>query len=249
LKQVHALIICCTIVMFAMPAFAQYSGNPRNDYGDSVIQPGKRVPIYHYNIGIYPLAAFDTAGVFGGRTGTQTLAAPLFTFEASTVTRNPRTRIDVGGWYWGKSDADLFEVHVRAVTRSGLGLQIGYLNNTKKTVLRQGFTSGLLTDANANDAFLIYEVRSPRTTALPVSRHQPWVVQFGAGLFIDYTPHLIGVPHPNQDISNATTGNYTFFVAGSIELAPRFNFQASEWIVRDRGEDLNRVAIGLGYSF
>jgi hypothetical protein len=265
LKRVHALVIYGILLMFAKPASAQFSAFVASDlYGADTTQTQKK-HLYYGSIALYPLAAFDTAGAFGNGNGTRTLAGGLYTVDLGTVLRNGllhgKVRYEIGAWYWGNSNADLYETHFRALTRSGLGFQAGYLNTTKGFIVVPGEQNKLVTDANALDFFVLYNIHNrraakaagPAVPPVPGAGRPPkyhnWNIELGVGLFVDNTPHIIGNMPSNFTRSNATTGNYTFFISGAVEVAPRVSIIASDWVIRDRAVDLNRVSVGVGWSF
>ena len=223
----------------------------------------KTDPLRYVGIGLYPLANFDTGGLFTqtGNAGTDNRFGGLISLDLGVVDQVTRTdkdtqkkygeihgRYEIGGWYWTTGNEDLYEMHLRAISEGGFGLQAGYLNSTKGFLPKPGPAS-LKTDATAYDFFVIYDLSSHHL--IPLEKRQskhyhPWNIEVGLGIYVDDATHYVNnfsVP------STRATANFTYFVQGSLLLTNRLSLSVSEWNFRDRYQDLNRVAVGLNYRF
>ncbi len=232
---------------------------------------GKNIDKYFGSVNVFP-AVFDVGGSFnGGSNGTASLFGGLLDLELGSIDRalNKKTKkielkgiYSIGGWYWGRSGNDFYEVHGRYQTPSGLGVQIGYLNTVQGFIARPSTINGksVSVDAESYDIFLLYNFSSdslhlntqkrinPQTRELEDvlrQHYHNWAIEVGGGVFFDASKHQVS----NGVFSNNTTGNYTFYVSGGYELTPRVWLQASDWVLRDRAQDLNRVSLGLAYKF
>lgn len=244
--------------------FASYSTNPLQGPPGNPTVP-KETPFnsekYYGTVGLFPVAFFDTGGIFAtGVAGTHTLGGGLISLDFGKLERGEpiknkpneresvsRARYELGGWYWGRTGSDLYEIHLRAVAKNGLGIQVGYLNTTQGFLLRPGTTASLPGKFEAQDAFLLYEIHGNRKN----SKWKNWTIQFGGGMLIDDSPHLL-LNQSNQINPAPSTNslvNLTFYVSGSISITRNIALTASDWVIRDGGQDLNRVALGVGYKF
>ena len=239
-------------------AQAQQFGVPHRPLG-SESEESEKKRFNYGSLSILPVALFDIGGQYGGgNAGTQTLLGGLidgeFGLEDVTPSSRRRGRYTIGGWYWGRSGNDLYEVHVRAQAPKGLGLQVGYLNTTQGFVARPGPAGQTrATDAQAVDLFVFYGFSSYSVAknaedrkALSKRTKGNWSVEIGAGLYIDMSLHYL---QAQQTYSSNSTANYTFYASGSIQLYRSLSLQATEWVLRDRLQELNRITVGLGYSF
>lgn len=252
-------------IVLVCPVRAQFSTPPptpqANDSGKESSKEGNKENknTYFGGIGLYPATVFDAGGRFAGNNGTTSLYGGLISLDGGVI-NGDGTRYSIGGWYWGRSGEDLYEVHARIQSRSNLGFQFGYLNTTQGFIprpQRQGAQSG---DAEAYDVFFIYSVTGKRhavpagtgTQRVPENRagstifNNNWSIEFGLGTYIDASLHYI---NNNLTPSNNATANYTFYVAGGYQFAPHWWIQGSEWLLRIRSQDLNRLALGVAFTF
>ena len=253
--RILALFSLLLLVGGADRADAQFGGTG-GEQGN--VDPKTYKQRYNVSLSIFPLAIFDVGGIFSGQLGTQSLAGGLVDVELSTRDKNGG-KYAIGSWYWGRDGSDLYEVHARLESKNGLGIQAGYLNTTQgffsrapnTTVGQGGITrnSGKQ-DAESYDVFLIYSLSSYSLARYFKSqpRHN-WRIEFGAGAYIDASR----APVLNSAINGLTTtapeANFTFYVTGSYQIGPRWWLQASNWNIRDRTQDLNRIVVGATYNF
>ncbi len=254
-----------------------------------------RYPRYLYSISA-SAGLFDVGGQYNGPAGTQSVLGGLAEFGIGMVDHKmvgipeytdatkKKIKLDasgkpvmhqvdrfgglytLGGWYWGKSGSDFWEVHGRYVSPSGLGIQIGYLNSIEGFIAKPSTVKSnqVSTDAEGYDAFVIYQFSSyslhtdrsvnaknplkPGTTEInyDYAHNHNWAIELGGGIYIDASRHETG---STGAFSNQATGNYTFFAGAAYQVAPRWWIQASDWALRIRRQDLNRLSVGISYKF
>jgi hypothetical protein len=172
-------------------------------------------------LGVYPVAVFNSAGTFGaGTSGTSTNAGGLV--SATLGFRNPRSAksTEIGGWYWTKGHGgDLYQLEARQYVAPEVALQLSRVASTS--------TSG-----QAYSAFAIYEFDSTRI--LPDAPHA-FGFQVAPGIF-------------NDTSGGKNSYSFTAFVQGSYQFSKTMSLNASQWFVRDRGNDLTRFALGVGLA-
>ena len=141
----------------------------------------------------------------------------------------PHTRaaLEVGGWYWNSGSADLYQAQGRVFFTPQLGAQLAYIASTR--------TPG----DNSYSGFLVYDLSSRQYSRKARPR---WALEFGLGLFRDTSKD-------QSTGTNSDTTDFSLYVSGSLEIAPRISLNASQWYLRDRNADLNRFALGIGFSF
>ena len=170
------------------------------------------------SIALYPLASFQAS-------------APSSLHDTGALIAAEKTfgQFGVGGWYWfnyarGSQSQDFYELHgdynLGKQFGNHLGIQAGVLSSPSHV------------EGESFDVFVTGQISSAQ---LNQKTRYPWAIQVGAGPFIDATF--------NQSSTNATA-----FVAGSLEMAKHLTLQASYWYVRDQSLNVNRLAIGVGYS-
>ena len=202
------------------PARAQFAGFTGNARYEATASQ-KAVP--YGSLSLYPVAIFAT----GGRI-TDTVAGAVsdsgLLVAGDVGVKLPRTRsaLEIGGWYWNKGSSDLYQIQGRAFLTPQIGLQLSYIGSTNK-----------LASGHTYSGFVVYDLTSQQFARRARPR---WSVEFGLGLLRDVSA--------GQD-----TSDFSFFVSGSVEIAPRISINASQWYLRDRSADLNRFALGLGFSF
>lgn len=232
------------------PIYTLDFGNPTVLNGDATMTGARRK--VGLALGVFPIVSFLRSGFFpeANNSGTNNISGRLVALDASfalaTGTKGSGPALDVGGWYfvegggfstkkddqYGRIErADLYEVHGRIFNslRREVGLQGGVIGSTNRAAR----------DARQYTLFAVSEYSSAR---LRRRNRTPWAVQGGIGTFID----------PNYDSSageKRTTYGPTFFVSGSVGLSKRFSLTVSEWYVRNRRQDINRVGAGIGYNF
>lgn len=221
------------------PIYAQDFGNPATPVDDGVTLQS-RTRAVRGAIAYLPATSFLQSGALTslGSGGTRTINGGLF---AADVTFAPGTKspiFDLGAWYFqeggnpfrrSSTRSNLYEFHARIFApRREIGLQAGILKSNQA-----GFRD--------DEQYTVFAVTEYGSYKLRRRARPSWGFQFGAGLFID----------PNFDPAvgrKRTTVNGTFFLSASIGLGGRFSALLSQWYVRNRTEDTNRLAFGFGYS-
>jgi hypothetical protein len=231
------------------PIYTLDFGNPVILTGDGTTRTAGRRRV-GLALGIFPVVTFFRSGFFpeNNTSGTNNVTGRLVALDATFVTGNDGRgpAVDVGGWYFveggglrGKNDdplgrpvrSDAYEVHGRVFNsaRREIGIQAGVLGSTNRANQ----------DLYQYTFFAVSEYSSQR---LRRRMKNPWAVQGGLGIFLD----------PNYDPSAGEARNTvgpTFFVSGSLSVSERVNLTISEWYVRNRRQDINRIGFGVGYSF
>lgn len=196
------------------------------------------------SLGVFPLVTFLRSGVLAGTgtSGTGEINGSLYAADLALFFSQKAPTLDLGGWYFVKyghelrrtdsSDGkqDLWEAHARlfASPRRDIGFQVAALSSTAKVSPGKQYT--------------LYFVSEYASSRLRKRSKTPWALQGGIGTFINplYDPDF-GRKH--------TTYGFSFFLSGSVSVGKRFNITLSEWYIRDRSADVNRLAFGLGYNF
>lgn len=244
------------------PAMAQFSmGHPNS-------RTYRKAGDYYYGgVGLFPIASFGDSGLYSsGVSGTQTLIGELVSIDLGVMGKGgAHTRYEIGSWYWTGASKDLYEVHFRVLTVNGLGIQAGIINTSKGFFARPG-DQNTKTDENSADLFLLYDISSDQVVKFykKVStntstyeedlgreeRYHRWDIQIGTGLYFDNTPHInnSSSSSPNS-LAYGSSVNMSLFVTASLQIKKNVSLVLSEWYYRDRYQDLNRVALGLGISF
>lgn len=200
-------------------ANAQFAGFTGYSRYDATTKAGN---VGYGSFSYFPVAVFQSGGSFGnGAVGTRSDFGSLVSGDFGLKLAKTTSALELGGWYWTKGSSDLYQIQGRAYFTRELGLQVSYLSSTS--------TSG-----NAWATYLLYDLSSLKFGRKVRPR---WGIKTGIGLFQDVSA---GSPKPT---------NLTYFISGSIEVAPRVSINASTWYLRDRSADLTRLAVGLGYSF
>ncbi len=205
--------------MQSIPAHAQGYAGFTADARDEAVK--KPGSKFYGSFSFYPLAAFETGGRLPNLSaGTTTSYGTLFAADLGVKPARARGAIEIGTWYWNSGVSDLYQVHLRGFFTPELGVRAAYLASTS--------VSG-----SAYTTFLVYDLTSRRIQ--PRARRR-WTVETGLGVFFDPT-------------AGRTTSSFSMYVQGSVEIAKRITINGSQWYLRDRSADLNRFALGLGYSF
>lgn len=207
----------------------------------------QREKAFYASVSLYPFATFLQGGYFpdADQAGTRSNPGRIIAAEAGWKRREWNTPIEAGGWLYSRGSSfnpieadenaageriDLYELHARAYfTRSReLGVQVGYLGTSEQN--GKGYT-----------AFLISEYSTQRIRGY---NRLPWGIQAGIGYLGDpsFNPYSTRTGQPTY------TRGFSFFVQGSVQIGYRFTLNISEWYIRSRDQDLNRLALGLGYS-
>ena len=173
------------------------------------------------SLSVYPLAVFATGGRFpDGTAGVRSDPGTLVSGNLGLKLPRTRSALEVGGWYWTKGSSDLYQIEGRGFFTPEIGLQVSYLGSTH--------VSG-----SSWSAFALYDLSSRQFSRRTRPR---WNVEFGLGLFRD--------PSASSDSSE-----FSLFISAAVEIAPRISINASQWYLRDGSSDLNRFALGVGFSF
>lgn len=214
--RIGRLVGLCAAI-FALPhtAFAQLGFTVTGRY-EAVTEGSGR----YGSVSIYPLAPFMRAGRFAeGGAGTRTQHGMLFAADVGFTPASGRST-ELGGWFWGSGDSDVFQIHAKHFFSREIGVQIGWIGSTKSS-------------GNAYTLFGIYDLASGNVA--PEARRK-WGVQTGLGVIQD-------------DSSGEDSTDFTMFVQGSLEIGKNISVNATHWYLRNRIVDLNRFALGIGYSF
>ena len=172
------------------------------------------------SVAFYPYAPFMRAGRFAeGGVGTRTSDGMLFAADTGYTPPSGRA-LEFGAWFWKSSDSDVYQIHAKAFFNRELGVQIGWIGSTQAS-------------GNAYTLFLVHNLASANVA--PQSRRQ-WGIQSGAGIIRDSS-------------SGESSTDFTMFVQGSLEIGKKLSVNLTQWYLRNRIVDLNRFAVGLGYSF
>ena len=172
------------------------------------------------SVAFYPLAPFMRGGRFAeGGAGTRTQHGMLFSADVGFTPASGRS-FEIGGWFWGTGDSDVFQIHAKHFITREIGVQIGWIGSTRES-------------GNAYTLFGIYDLASGNVAP---EAPRKWGVQTGLGIIQD-----------NSSGSDST--DFTMFVQGSVEVGKNISVNATHWYLRNRIVDLNRFALGLGYSF
>lgn len=249
--KLRTIVGISSLIAFGMGATVAHAQGYAASAGAVAQKPGSNK--YFGSVSAFPLANFSIAGTFsGGTSGTSALFGGLIALEGGILDRGPgdngkvRSIYQIGGWYWGRSGNDLYEIHARVQSPKGLGLQIGYLNTTSRFVQKFNLTDSIDTDAEAYDVFLIYRLSSDSVRS---QNGRQWSVEFGLGSFIDASRHRNATnAGATPTYSNGATANYTFYFSGAYQFAPKWWLTASDWVLRDRFQDLNRITVGVSFT-
>ena len=172
------------------------------------------------SVAFYPLAPFMRGGRFAeGGAGTRTQHGMLFSADVGFTPASGRST-EFGGWFWGPGDSDVFQLHVKHFVTREIGVQVGWIGSTRDS-------------GNAYTLFGIYDLASGNVA--PEARRK-WGVQTGLGIIKD-------------DSSGSDSTDFTMFVQGSLEVGKNISVNVTQWYLRNRIVDLNRFALGIGYSF
>src|SRR5688572_25503599 len=99
------------------------------------------------SVALYPLAPFMRAGIFDeGGAGTKTAHGMLFAADFGITPSSGRS-YEIGGWFWGSSDSDVYQIHGKAFISRELGVQLGWIGSSD-------------TNLNAYTLFLIHDLAS-----------------------------------------------------------------------------------------
>jgi len=179
------------------------------------------------SVALYPFAPFMRGGIFAeGGVGTKTAHGVLFATDFGFTPSNGKS-FEIGGWFWKSSDSDVYQVHARSFFSRELAAQLGWI----------GGSEGL----NAYTLFLIHDLASANVA--PESRRK-WAVQGGLGVIYFETLDPL---NPGQ--KGSMKSDFTMYVQASLEIAKNLSVNATHWYLRQNIVDLNRFALGIGYSF
>ena len=179
------------------------------------------------SVALYPLAPFMRAGIFAeGGSGTKTAHGMLFAAEGGYTPPSGRS-IELGGWFWSSGDSDVYQIHGKTFFNRELGVQLGWIGSTGA-------------EGNALTLFLIHDLASANVA--PDSRRK-WGVQTGLGII------RAKAKDPTNVGDEPTSNDFTMFVQGSLEIGKNMSVNLTQWYLRNRITDLNRFALGVGYSF
>lgn len=170
---------------------------------------------------VYPYAGFRLGGSLpNGTSGTTSNIGGLFSLDFGFRKRGHVDALEFGGWYWSDAHSNLYQVHGRYMFNPDLGFQAALLNTTRGA-------------PNLYTLFAIYDLDSHRIGA---KTRRAFGIQFGVGTLLDSG-------------QNKTTSDLSFYANARLNLATNITLNGTAWYVRDRNVDLNRFAVGLGYSF
>ncbi len=180
------------------------------------------------SVALYPLAPFMRGGIFDeGGVGTKTTHGVLFAADFGFTPSNGKS-FEVGGWFWKSSNNDVYQIHARSFFSRELAVQLGWLNGSNR---RSAYT-----------LFLIHDLASANVA--PESRRK-WAVQGGLGVIYYETRD----PLSPTGAKGPMKSDFTMYVQGSLEIAKNLSVNATHWYLRENIADLNRFALGIGYSF
>ncbi len=210
-----------TSISPARAQFAGFTGNARYDAS------AKQGAVPYGSLSIYPVAIFATAGrnIVSNANGNDVSGAvsvggTLISGDVGVKLPRSRSALELGGWYWANGDTGLYQAQGRFFFTPQLGVQLAYLGATRVA-------------GSAYSGFVVYDLTSRQFAR----RLRPrWSAELGLGLLRDTSG--------GQD-----TTDFSLFLSASVEIAPRISINASQWFLRDRSSDLNRFALGVGFSF
>ena len=207
------------------PARAQFAGFTGNARFDAATKQGA-VP--YGSLSLYPVAIFATAGrniqtnnAAGDEvSGAISVGGTLIAGNLGLKLPKSRSALEIGGWYWANGDTGLYQAQGRFFFTPQIGVQLAYLGATR-------------VGGSAYSGFVVYDVTSRQFSRRARPR---WTAEAGLGLIRDTS-------------SGQDTTDFSLFMSASLEIAPRVSINASQWFLRDRSADLNRFALGIGFSF
>ena len=231
------------------PASAQFGGGLSSDF-ESTVDTGRKFGPFYGSVAVYPIAVFVNSGTDAeGASGTSYDFGRLTSLDFGFRPPRSRTPLEFGGWFWGRGsdfnltqrDNDQYQLHARVwfTTTRQLGLQVAMLDSTRIKPTSQRPDRP---DFRAYTAFLLYEFRSLEPSP---DRQKRWVVTTGVGFLRDATPLSSG----SGRFEGKSTSEFTTFVQAALFFDKSLSLNLSEWYIRDREQDLNRFALGLGYKF
>ena len=196
-----------------------------------------KVPDKYLTLSLY-FASFGIAGPiqqgdgsFEG--GTDEVQNPLIAVDAGLPIPRKYGSLSVGGWYFPSprgSSNDLYQIQAR-YSRSKtnpVGFQLAYLNSE-----------------NDSAPGLTYHVTYTLSSAKFTPDALPWSVEFGAGFLNSRGDQA----QADGTVRHRNTYNTSFFVNGSLGVTKNVAALASLWVVRERNQDLTRLALGVSYRF
>ncbi len=213
----------CAVCALPKAAHAQFGYNANPGFTATARHGDNFVaaaPVYG-SVYLYPVSEFNTAGSFStGTSGTKSAAGSLVGANVGFQSATGRKNVEVGGWFWTKGSGDLYQVDVLKYVAPEVAVQAATIGSTS-------------TKERAYSFYGIYELDSRRVAP---TAPRSFGFQIAPGLYMDTA-------------GGTTTYSFTSFVQGSYQIGKNLSLDASQWYIRDRGNDLTRFSVGVAMGF
>ena len=183
----------------------------------------------------YPAAFFAVSGALvnsnnGITGGTKIVTGYIASVDHTFASSGPQS-YSIGGFYFRSYDgtADLYQIGIQSFPHETYGFQLAYLNST-------------LRNANAVSGHLLLRFANEGSKGWA----QPLSAEVGIGALADFSPDF-DIPS-NRYVSRQSV-NFSTYIQVAYKLTDKVAILGSEWYVRDRNDDVNRMALGVSYSF